>query len=247
MRVLLALIMLCLSSPALGAIAEVASMRASGSYTNVASIAALAFPNNVTAGHLLIVAGDNWNASDQTMAVTGCSTTWAVIQAAGTSGAGGVYRSFIAYGIAGASGACTPTIDPSGTGNYGSYSLDSFSGVDTTTPLDVDGGSSTSTGTSASDSITTGTANALIIGVLQHRDGTTSRTLTPGGSYTQIGEVESVSDAPHNAVFRLATTATSYTVDWTIGASVIWEAQTVSFKEAATSGICSRLRLGVGC
>lgn len=219
----------------LAAIAEVASMRASGEYTNVASSAALSFPNNVTAGQLLVAAGVNWNATTQTLVFSGCSTTWAVVQGADQSGNGGVYKTFIAYGIAGASGPCTPTADPAGTGNYGSYSLDAFSGVNAT-PLDADGGDSTGTGTTPSDSITTGTANALILAVMSHTDGVADRTLTPGGTMTQFGEIESVANAPHNAEFRIVTSATSYTPDWTVGTSVTWRAQTLSAKEATASG-----------
>lgn len=185
MRRLLALGLL-LSLPAVGhaAIAEVASMRATKEFSNVDSTTQ-AYPNNITAGDLLIVAGTNWNTGTTTMSVTGCSTTFSVIQGADTSGNGGVYKSFIAYGIAGTSGACTLTIDPQGTGNYGSVSQDAFSGVDAT-PLDADGGSSTGSGTAVADSITTVAANALIIGVSFHTSGG-SETMTPGGSYTQIG------------------------------------------------------------
>ncbi len=247
MRILLCAALLLISTPSWGAIAEVSSMRVSCEWTNAASSTACVFPNNITSGNLLIAAGVNWNVSDQTMAVTGCSTTWTVIQGQTLSADSGVYRSFVAYGIAGTSGACTPTIDPSGSGNYGSASLDSFSGVHGT-PLDADGGSSTGTSSTPSDSITTGTANALIIGVLQ-KDGTAS-TLTPGGSYTQFGEIESVSNAAHNAEFLIATTATSYSVNWTTGASRPFVAQTVSFKEASGGGstpVCQLALIGVGC
>ena len=216
-------------SVALAAITEVSTMQASGSYSDVDSTASLAYPNNITTGDLLIIAGTNWNAVTQTLTITGCSTTWAVAQGDDFSGSGGVFKTFVGYGIAGSTGACTPTVDPGGIGNYGSYSLDSFTGVHAT-PLDVDGGTSTGTSTAASDSITTGTANALIIGVMTQSIGLTA--LTPGGSYTQFGEVEAVDNSPHNAVFRVATTATSYTVDWTLADSSPWAAQTVSFKES---------------
>lgn len=243
----LALIILFAPSVSWGAITEVASMRASGEYTNVDFTAALAFPNNVTAGDLLIAAGTNWKGSSQTIAVSGCSTTWTTIHGADRSGAGGIYRTWVAYGIAGVSGACTPTVDPGSTSNYGSYSLNAFRGSPST-PLDVDGGDSTGTGTTASDSITTGTANALIIGVMLHTDTAANRTLTAGGSYTQFGEIESVANAPHHAEFRIATTATAYTVDATIGTSVTWSMQTVSFKEAtAAATVCTMALLGAGC
>lgn len=229
MKVLLIALALLLPQFAQAAIIEVATMQASGSYADVDSTASVAFPNNITIGNLLIVAGTNWNAATQTISISGCSTSWTVVHGSDFSGSGGVFKTFIGYGIAGSTGACTPTVDPGGIGNYGSYSLDSFTGVHAT-PLDVDGGTSTGTSTAASDSITTGTANALIIGVMTQSIGLTA--LTPGGSYTQFGEVEAVDNSPHNAVFRVATTATSYTVDWTLADSSPWAAQTVSFKES---------------
>lgn len=249
------LLAVCLvATPSWGAIALRASTTAtttSPGYSNVASTSALAYPINVTAGDLLIAGGCNWNAVTQAMAVTGAPNTWTVVQGADVSGEGGVYKGWIAYSIAASSAAYTPTIDPAGTGNYGSYSLAAFSGVDNASPLDVDGGSTSATNTAQSDSITTGTANALIIGVACGANGGDNPiTITPGGSYTQIGEIQATDAAPHNLVYRIVTSATSYTVDFTLGTSRAWNVKTLSFKEATGGGgstLTPRLMLlGVG-
>lgn len=248
-RALLALILCLTTSGAWGAIAEVASMKASGSYTNAASSTAVAYPNNVTAGQLLIAGGCNWNTATQSMAVTGAPNTWTVVQGADLSGSGGVYKAWIGYSIAQSSGAYTPTIDPAGTGNYGSYAVDAFSGVDTGTPLSVNGGSTSATSTTQSDAITTSTANELIIGVMCNSNGGEGTiTITPNASYTQIGEDEDVADTNFSLVYRIATSATSYTVSWTLGSSQAGNAQTLSFDEAAAAAAaCRRMLMGVGC
>ncbi len=224
-----------LAAPAWAAIAEVgsgsqrATYDATGANGNVDS-ADLAYPGNVTANNLLVCAGANWRNTGATIAVSDTrGTSYTVLS---TTLATNITL-FIAYGIAPSSGANTVTVDPTSTGNYPSFSCDEFSGVHTSTPLDVDGGSSTNTGTAVSDSLTTLTANALLIGVMTHSASMTY-TLTPGGSYTQIGEVEDNSGSTaFNAVFRIVTTATSYDVDWTLGTSATWAAYTAAFKPAA--------------
>lgn len=216
------------------AIAEVSGQRATATPSGENDSAAIAFPNNVTSGNLLIVGGAVWNdPANTSISVTdSLGTTYTTLL--GTIHTGNRLRSFIAYGIAPSSGANTVTVNPNGSNTYMSFSIDEFSGVDST-PLDADGGTTTGTGTAIADSITTASANALIIGVCTHNVAG-SPTLTPGGSYTQIGELELNDDTAHNAVFRIATTATSYSVDWTLGSSGSWSAQTASFKEAAAGG-----------
>ena len=214
------------------AIAEVGSgsQRASVTGDNVDS-QALAFPAGVGNARLLIVAGSNFQSGvNATISVSDTlSTSYTVIQASlGASTVG-----FIAYGVSTSSGANTVTVNPSGTGNYVSYSIDEFSGQHAT-PLDVNGGSSTGTSTAPLDALTTGTANDLIIGLVTHSDGS-SPTITPTGSYTQIGEEENTAlHQPYNMVFRLVTTAQSYNVDWTTSPSTTWLALTAAFKEATS-------------
>ena len=215
------------------AFAEVGSgsQRATNQHASADS-GTLAFPGNVTSGSLLIVAGANWQSGGSTVSVgvtDTLSTSYTVVPYYV-----GEFTTFIAYGVASSSGANTVTVNPAGTGNYFSYSIDEFSGQHAT-PLDVDGGNSTATSTSAADSITTVTANDLIIGCVSQTAATTV-TFTPGGSYTQIGEQEdSGTYQGHSAVFRIVTTAQAYSVDWTLGTSQAWMAMTLAFKEATAS------------
>jgi hypothetical protein len=244
MRLVVALLLSSLAYPlsALATISEVASQRAASSdFQNVAN-GTRAFPNNVTAGNLLVVSGhaNDLNDGHASIVVTDTlGTSYTVVLGTITSSS----RPFIAYGIAPSSGANTVTVDPDGN-TWMSFGVNEFTSDTTTIALDVNGGGSTGTGTTASDGITTATANALILGVVAFGGGT----VTPGGSYTQISEHQGSPNA-HNFEFRIATTATAYTVDWTFGASETWSAMTLSFEDAVAGGgaACQGMLLGVGC
>lgn len=189
------------------------------------------YPGNVTSGNLLICTGIVWQSTPwSSITITDTRTsTWTVLGGTSISS----YKTFIAYAKAPSTGANTVTIDPNGVGNWWSGSCDEFSGNEATNLLDVDGGSSTGSGTTPSDSITTANANALIIGVFTQSSGGT-HALTAGGSYTTFGETESAANAPHHAEFRIATSAQAYTVDGTVVVSVDWQMQTASFQELAS-------------
>lgn len=219
------------------AIAEVgsSSQRASVEGSVAFDTKDLPFPGNVTSGSLLIVAGAMWNTSTQTLTVTDTlGTSYTVEVSAGMAGQGGFYQTFIAYGIASSGGANTVTIDPSVASAFGSFAIDEFSGVHSS-PLDVNGGTSTGTSTTPSDGITTVATNALIIGVMTHSSVATE-TLTPGGDYTEFGTIETPDGSPFSAVYRIVTPG-PYTVGWTIGNSRDWVAQTMSFKEAVSGPV----------
>lgn len=198
----------------------------------------LAYPGNVTSGNLLSVTGATWTSADShTVAVSNTrSTSYTVVSPVDGPDK---FQDLIAYGFAPSGGACTVTIDPNAAGAYGSFSIDEFSGGDSGTPLDVDGGSSQGTSTSPSDGITTTTDGALILGTMVHAGGTTS--ITPGANYTQIGEIESASNTPHSGVFRIAGAAGAYTVDWTLGASSAWLVRTIALRAAAGAAAASIL------
>lgn len=221
-----------LASPAWAAITELSTQRASvPSACDAVDSCALDYPDDVTAGNLLIVGGGAWDNPEITSVVVtdtvGTSYTTILCDKLDTE----FQAYYVAYGIAAATGANTVTVNPSGSSaNRIRFSIDEFTGQ-AASPLDVDGGSSTSTGTAVTDSITTGTANALIIGLAGMVDSTT---ITQGGDYTQIGEYQG-DLAGNNLAFRIVTTATSYTVDWTLAASMAWQACTVSFKEAVAA------------
>jgi len=214
------------------AITEVGSgsqRAATGNNSGVDS-ASLAFPGNVTSGSLLIVAGAMWasGAAPTGATVTDTrSTSYTVV--VGTVPPGMTWRTFLAYGVAPSGGACTVTVNPTGSSADLSFSIDEFAGQDAS-PADVDGGTSTGLSSTSSDSLTTVAADALIVGVTSH-EGSTGAITPTGTGQTQIGENESNSaNQCHNACFRIVTTATSYTFSWTLLSTHDWAAQTHSFK-----------------
>jgi hypothetical protein len=207
------------------------SQRATANQASVNS-KTLAFPSGVTAGNLLVVCGSCFvlaSGGPATISVTDSQGAYTVLSA---TQAADDFRLFIAYRIASASGPNTVTVDPVGSSSDLAFSIDEFSGVDTGTPLDVDGGSSTGTSTAPADSITTIAANALIIAVVSFGGATT--TITKGGSFTQIGQSTSTSAGqPEGCEFQIATTPTSYSANFTLGASRPWTVYAASFNPLA--------------
>lgn len=214
------------------AIAEVGSGSQRIVKTGQGDFLTQAFPGSVTAGNLLVVLGACWVSGGAPASITVTddrSTSYTVLSA--PAGGSGNFRFFIAYGIALSSGACTVTVNPAGASSDMGWVIDEFSGVDTSTPLDVDGSFTVSAvgSTTPNDDITTGVVNALVLGVMSHD--LASTTITKGASYTEIGQSTSTSAAqPFSAEFRLATTASLYTVDWTLAAVRGWGVYTASFR-----------------
>lgn len=240
-RICSLLIFLALFWPRAGfaAISEVGggTQRATGGggagYNNVDS-ATLAFPGNVTSGNLMVVVGSAWNTGGgPTITVTDSRSTSYTVRTIVFS----QYTIFVAWGVTSSSGANTVTVDPGGTGNYLSFSVDEFTGQHAT-PLDVnDGTSSTASSTSASDSITTASANALVVGAMGFTNAHTS-TIVAGASTTLIGaHTNQTTDTAHGAAFNIISGAAgSYATNWTLGTSSTWTAITVSFAEATGGG-----------
>lgn len=226
------------------AIAEVGSGSQRATATGATGDRTLAFPGNVTSGNLLIVAGCGFHPGSPDPAPTITDTRSTVYTVASavvfTNG-----RLFIGYGVAPSTGSCTVTVDWASADTGSSLSIDEFSGQHAT-PLDVDGGSSTGTSTTPADSLTTLTANDLLIGVMAH-DGSSGISITPDAPWNQIGEEENNTAQDHSAVFQIVTTATSYTASWVIGSSSPWGVYTLGFKEAtgAASNVIGML-LGHG-
>ena len=180
----------------------------------------LAYPGNVTSGSLLVVSGTTY-LSTGNPSITGVTdtlgTSYTVVN--GTVVANLEKRPFIAWGFAPSSGANTPAVTV--TGVMVLLAIDEFAGV---ASADVNGGSSTGTSTTPSDAITPTATNALLVGALA-ADATS--TVTVGSGFTQIGETEGNPAA--GVEFQIVTTAQAYTVDWTLGTSRDWSAQTYSF------------------
>ena len=209
------------------AILEVGSSTQRTSKTTASHTANLAFPGNVTAGNLLLVMGSVFrNDAAVALTVTGTRCTFTVLK----NDLGDVNdQNFIAYGIATSSGAETVTVDMGGTdaGDTQWFAIDEFSGVHAT-PLSVDGGVTNNTSTTQADSVTTVTANELVVGVMTTDSPDTS--FTPDAGWTEIAEQESHAVQSGSAVFQIVTTAQSYSVSWTLGASRNGWVQTASFK-----------------
>lgn len=215
------------------AIAEVGSgsQRTAIQASNVDSAASVSL--TVTAGNLLIVAGAVWQTGS---GITACpitdtrSTSYTTLLGPAVSdGAGGTFTSFIAYGVVPSSGGCVVTVNPSGTGCYINAVVDEFAGTNASTPLDVDGGASTSATSPISDGLTTGTAGALIIAVLAAN---ASATLNPPAGYTQMQEDQTGAIAPYNAAFLIAGAAGPYTAEFTASAGTAFSVQTAAFQVA---------------
>lgn len=187
-----------------------------------------AFPANVTSGNLLVVGGAYWKgATIASVNVTDTRST-SYTTALGTQVSG--WCPWVAYGLAPSSGACTVTVDPDGAVLYGSCAIDEFTGVNAS-PVDASAQVATGTSTAPTVSITTATAGALLIGAMSNGGASNPGDLTPGASYTQIGELEdSASTWDFNFEFRIVTTATSYNVDWTTVNNSPWSAVTIAFK-----------------
>jgi hypothetical protein len=192
------------------AISEVASQRATNHGAHGAA-QTKAFPNNVTAGNLLVCAGGAWSdASLASMSVASTRGGTFTIYVYAWNEGSDYFAVWIAIAKAATSGADTVTVTLPHTSSCNwSFHIDEFTGQDPTTPLRTDGGGATDTTTSASMSLTS-TAGDLILGAIIGYAGTYS----VGSGYTQIGEYEGSTDVATSSEFRLSTgnNAVTFTV-----------------------------------
>jgi len=244
MRWLLLALLLGSASPAWATFAEVGSgsQRATTQVFNVNSTT-LAYPASVSANTLLVVWGSAYadGSAPASVTVTGLQGAYTVVTCPSNFD---TFINFIAYRRSTAAGSETVTVDPAGTGAYISFTVDEFSLANGLQPvLDATGACTNGTSAAVSGTVTTTTtANTLILGLVS---GTEGQTITPGGSYTQAGEKETTH--PHNAVFRVVTTAQSYTVDWTVGASVHWSMFAIAMREATADTQAPTQPQGLNC
>ena len=206
----------------------------------------LAFTSNVAADSLLVVAGSSWdNGGVSSYTVTDTrGTSYTILSfpsSAGDNGNG--LRLFLAYGISPSAGANTVTVNPAGdaANSTNSFGILEASGVDTATPLDVDGGGVEGTSTTPTRDITTGTANALVIGVMTHNT-FASPTLTEQDGTLISEEQNGLTFISHNAIYKIEGAAGVDTINWTTSASVVWQVYLASFKEAAAGAPASTSR-----
>lgn len=198
--------------------------------------ATCAFPSNVTAGNVIAACGAVWNGNNMTgQAITdSVSTNYAEVL--GSTSSGTPNKTWIAYGVVPSSGANTVTQTPAGGVSwYSSWGIVELSGVDTSVPLDVDGGNSTGTSTSPSDGITTSAADAIVLACISHGGGTISITHDSGGGWSSLGEIESTGNAPYAWEYQIFSSAGAKTAGFSLGSSVAWTIQTLSLKQASGS------------
>ncbi len=211
-------------------IAEVLGQRARGRVDNAVAATAT-FPNLVTEGNLVVVAGVVYRGN-------GGTTITAVQDALGTeytplqfvSTSNGDYRLFIAYGRAPKAGPNSVTVTTAAAA-YMSFGIDEFSGIDDAILLDTDGGGLSGGPSPTPTAFLTPTiANALIVGTVTFEP-FVAATITPGAGYTQIAEEEDNSlHIDFNAEFKVVTTMQVHTVNWTLSSSHPWSLYRVSFR-----------------
>jgi len=220
------LVLLC-AAPSWAVIAEVASRKTQiGSTTNVDS-QAQGFTGTPATGELLVVMGvaDSTNSSIGVSDNRGNSytvQTYAV----------GVYRAFIAYAFAGSTNTVQVTVNPSPTNCKITFTLDSFSGVHATVPLDVALAGNSGTGTAPTVSITPTVNGTIALGFETHA-GTNVVQDVPAG-WTQMGEVNNVAGTgiAGNSAFLINTTTATLTPTWTFDSSQSWIAIVAVLKAA---------------
>ena len=221
------------------------SQRASGTFLGTGA-KTVAFPGNVASGSLIVVAGSVYSNSGGAPSISvsdsrspSFTVTLTVID--------GQDDNFIACAFTTSSGANTVSVTNSvgDASNTMWYAIDEFSGADPSACPNINGGISSGTSTTPSDSLTTTTANELVVGILTTDSPDTS--FTPSGGWTEIAEQESHAVQSGSAIFHIVTTAGSYSPSWTLGASRQWFVSSASFKEAGrTVNPRNLMLMGVG-
>lgn len=236
---LLVALLLC-AAPARAAITEVASqlntVQANGWATQT-----VAFPNNVTAGNLVVFIGGFWNttlitsvtcAKSSGTATVGSFTS--LIGPTGTGWAGGTGIAAICYAVVTGTGSLTLVLSTNvGSGNTVSGTTDEFTGQDTSTPLDANGTENTGTSTSQSASVTTTLNNSLVLAVQVINGGDTINVTWSGA--TQMFEDETSSFQPNNALFKVVGAAGAQTATWTTTGGDTFSAIALAIREAGAA------------
>jgi len=180
----------------------------------------LAFPSNVTAGNLIVIAGGGGGDSAPAITVTrdsGSTATLGTIQTFYGPTGTNVSAPYIAFAVVLTSGTLTMhVVTDNVTSNYVDVYCTEFTGSGFA--LDVDGGEYVETGFPIPlvDSITTLTANALILAAVVPPGSVVS--WTAGSGYTLFGSDSSNAFQPSAVEYKIAGAAGSYTVDMNLGA-----------------------------
>jgi hypothetical protein len=226
------------------AVTELTGQRATKKITSPAASTTQAYPGNVTIGDLLLVGGAHYISSGSgvdsvTASGAGAPASWTFILATQQVQPGGTPHSWLAYGVAAATGACTISCNCSSGTSYISVSQTEFQNV---IAFQVDGGTSKSFSNSAADSLTVGFSNELIVGLAAWNNNITA---TEAGGWTLIGKIEDWSGSmPHSLIYQIGTSAGSYTPTWGLSSTVDWTAQSIAFT-GDNSGSATAVNVGM--
>lgn len=207
-----------------------------------------AFASNLTAGSLLSVHGI---ASTADMPASGGVTdtlgnTYArdiIIQR------GANERAALFSSVAGSAGACTVTLDCTGSDFQSivvsEYAPTAGNSWDTVAANRLDDTGSASDSTTSSMNVLCGNvvtgASGVVVGVMTQGGANTA--ITPVSPWIEIFEDEDATDMPVNSVYRI-TTASTYAPAWTLGGGRAWTCAGAGYKEtaggAASGGVLQR-------
>ena len=212
------------ASPVLGAATLVQSKCYQGSGSEDSHT--LTFDNATTSGNLIVVfaatSGEALGVSATTDTETNSWTQAAL--SAGANSETAIY--YTTTNLMGASHAIT--VNPSGTSVYIDQIITEWSGI-TLSSADAQN-IGAGVGTAVSGSITP-TVRALIVGGMEHENGTVAITETE----TLICEDQDGADYPYSVSWKIVD-AGATTMAWTIGASTQWRASVAAFVETAGGG-----------
>jgi hypothetical protein len=203
----------------------------------------LAFDVNVTAGNLLVVSQQHYLPVDQPASLPtdtlGHTYVEAVQQFMDFTGDGCRLATWYVQNCSG--GANTVTFDMGGTATNGSLActIAEFSGLATTSVLDQTAAFEASVWDAfpTTPGVVTTQASELLYGAMMFDGGVS--TMEPGGSYTQVEEIEA---APLSVIYKTVASTGTYVADWTLtgGGDKRWMCHIATFK-AATGGASAAL------
>lgn len=209
------------------AIAHVQSTAHQGTGASVAK----AFASNVTAGNAIIVGVTSFSAALNAGSCTdSLGNTYTRLAAPAVDGS---VQTTIYYAMNIAGGACTVTITPGDSGDV-SLVISEFSGLATSSMADQSAtGTPNSTTPATAATGTTAQADELVYGVGGHSGA--AATISPGGTFTQAAENESVALMPISGEYKIVSAVATYTADWTLSAARTWVCMVGTFKAAGVA------------
>lgn len=215
----------------------------SGDFGDNTTLADFPFPNNLTAGRMIVVTGWMWNngsafgpfASANCTKTAGTATLGAITlstqQQRTTSGAFQINVGIWTALVTG-SGSCTMQIGTFPAGSFSVIALMEVSsdlGWDSSREEQTNGTTGSSTTPDSGNATSAG--EALFVGGQVANFGTNSA-ITPDGAFSTCFESENgTTHQPGSAIYRVVTTGTTDSASWTNAANDQWAAVVAVFKE----------------